>query len=147
MYSQLLWKYATRITPALCLSLLVVLLILSFVVEPFGAARGGKGRHHGNLTSWQFLLGAHIFVLHTLSFVFPIRAFLALGNVIKKTNETAGVTQDDASLSTYERSLLFVIMIPMYKEDVETLRNTLSVLAAHPLARRSYHVRHLPPVV
>jgi hypothetical protein len=146
MYGQMLWKYATRITPAVCLSLLVVLLMFSFVVDPFGAVREGKGRHHGNLTIWQFLLRAHILMLHTLSLVFPIRAFLALGDVIKKTNETAAVSQDDKSLSSYERALLFVIIIPTYKEDVETLRNTLSVLAAHPLARRSYHVRHLPPV-
>ena len=146
MYGQLLWKYATRITPAVCLSLLVVLLIFSLVIEPFGAVREGKGRHHGNLTIWQFLLGAHIFMLHTLAFVFPIRAFLAVGNVIRKTNETAGVGQDNMSLSSDQRPLLFVIIIPTYKEDVETLRNTLSVLAAHSLARRSYHVRHLPPV-
>ena len=126
----------------------MVLLILSFVVEPFGGVREGKGRHHGKLTTWQFLLAAHIFLLHALAFLFPIRAFLALGNVIRKTDETAGVTQqDDESLSIYERSLLFVIILPTYKEDVETLRNTLSVLAAHPLARRSYHVRHLPSVV
>lgn len=47
---------------------------------------------------------------------------------------------------------LFVIILPAYKEEVSTLEETLRVLASHPQARRSYHVRsssifgHLLPI-
>lgn len=35
---------------------------------------------------------------------------------------------------------LFVIILPSYKEDPETLETTLDVLACHPQARKCYHV-------
>ena len=44
--------------------------------------------------------------------------------------------------STFAPALLFVIVIPTYKEQAETLRTTLRVLAAHPRACSSYHVRY-----
>lgn len=138
MYGDMVWKYATRITPAVSLLLLVVLLVFSFALEPFGAGR--KGRHHGEVTIWQWLLCTQILVLHVMSLLFPIRVFYALGDVMKKMKETTIVTQEEKDPSGLERPLLFVIIIPTYKEELETLNNTLSVLAAHPQARFSYHV-------
>lgn len=37
-------------------------------------------------------------------------------------------------------SLLFIIIIPAYKESVQTLEETLRVLASHSQARHAYHV-------
>ena len=137
MYGRAVWKHTTRITPALVLSLLVVLLLISFVVEPFGS--GKEGEHHRQATTSQWILGIYILVLHFLSSLFPIRAFCALGNVIHNIRKVA-VEQNDETPSNGEQPLLFAILIPTYKEDVETLSQTLSVLAAHSQARLSYHV-------
>lgn len=38
---------------------------------------------------------------------------------------------------------LHAVIVPNYKEDIETLKETLEVLACHPLARSTYEVRSL----
>ena len=39
--------------------------------------------------------------------------------------------------------VIHAIVIPNYKEEVDSLRETLDVLASHPQARDSYDVSHL----
>ena len=41
-------------------------------------------------------------------------------------------------------NVVHAIILPSYKEDIDTLRETLSVLASHVLAKSSYDVRSLP---
>ena len=142
MHSKLLWEYTTRVTPVISLLHLIVLTLFSLIAEPFGTER--ESRHHGNVTIWQLLFSIYVVMLHVAASLFPIRAFYALGNVMKKMNETSSVGLDDGCLPSLERTLLHIIIIPTYKEDIETLRSTLSVLATHPQARWSYHVRSLP---
>jgi hypothetical protein len=46
--------------------------------------------------------------------------------------------------SEYEDELIVhAIILPNYKEEMETLRETLEVLASHQLARSSYEVRRI----
>lgn len=145
----MLWQYLTRVAPALSLLFLVVLIVLSFAIQPFGA--GSKGQHGGSPTIWQVLLGIHILVLHAMSTTFPVRAFYSLKGIMAKMNEgdpvggyAIGTRQQHLHVSHEKQdvsSLVFVIIIPSYKEDMDTLRTTLSVLAAHPGACSAYHVR------
>ena len=142
-----LWRYFTRIIPAVSLFALAVLLIFAFVLDP-----PGKGLRQDKASFSQLLLSLYALVLHILSLVFPIRAFFALGHVVKKTRETAESSHED-EISAGDKArrehcaadeanggLRFAIIIPTYQEDIETLSNTLRVLAAHPQAPVSYHV-------
>ena len=142
--------YAARIVPALALTSLAVLLTLSLVVNPFGETANGP--HHGEATIWQWILSVYLVALHALSVMFPVRLCYSLSHVVERMTNAAIITYDKekneyrTAPSERTRSLakvassLFVIIIPAYKEDVETLRSTLRVLAAHPQARFCYHV-------
>jgi hypothetical protein len=43
-------------------------------------------------------------------------------------------------------SVIHAIIVPNYKEEMDTLRETLEVLASHPQARDTYDVSTCPPV-
>lgn len=139
MLLSLLWRYVTRITPFISCALLALLLIFSFAVEPLGEEE--EGENHGHITPWQILLSAQFLWLHILSTLFPLRAFRALGDVISKIQETGNTDLDEKHSVERGDNVVFAIIIPAYKEDPETLRRTLNVLACHPQARSSYHVR------
>ncbi|EMC95883.1 hypothetical protein BAUCODRAFT_148743 [Baudoinia panamericana UAMH 10762] len=142
------WAYLTRITPAISVVWVVVLLIFAFVVAPYG--QGSSNRQPGEATWWQLVLSVYTVALHIMSIVFPARVCFAIGEITAKIKATASIKDDPKSRKT--RSVrtekgtltvpmpLFVIMIPAYKEDMGTLEETLRVLAAHPQARHCYHV-------
>jgi hypothetical protein len=44
-----------------------------------------------------------------------------------------------------EDLVLHAIILPNYKEDMDTLKETLEVLASHPQAKSSYEVGHTRP--
>ena len=154
MYGKTVWKYTTRIFPALSVVLLLTLLVIAFVVEPFGTSRGDH--HRAKASVWQWLLSAYTLFLHVLSTIFPLRALMALGNAIRRMKATSDDDNVDwsppssgsspnplseaAPESDWIQRVVFAIIIPAYKEDEGTLKNTLQVLAAHPEARFSYHV-------
>lgn len=150
MTSTYLW--ATRCIPAFSCVAVAVLLVLSFVVWPYG--KGDKGEHRGNATIPQLVLAVYTVFLHILSVAFPVRVCYAMGNVIKKIQESSSIEDHPQHRSlqlvkTKEGELafpapLFVIILPAYKEDLETLEETLRVLASHPQARHCYHVRCNP---
>ena len=43
-------------------------------------------------------------------------------------------------MGSFEESVVHAIILPSYKEDMDTMRETLSVLASHILAKSSYDV-------
>jgi antirestriction protein len=48
--------------------------------------------------------------------------------------------------SEYEdEPLIHAIILPNYKEDMDTLKETLEVMASHQFARSSYEVRAMKP--
>ena len=49
-------------------------------------------------------------------------------------------SESSASSLTDEGSVVHAIIVPNYKEDLDTLRETLEVLACHPQARSTYEV-------
>ncbi|WPH00338.1 Hypothetical protein R9X50_00316300 [Acrodontium crateriforme] len=142
--------WATRCIPGLSAIIVFALLYLSFIAEPFG--KGQRGDHHGVATIWQLLLSIYTILLHLQAIAFPARVCWAIGNVIEKMKETAAIkdnpkkrkkitikTEENDAAISYP-SPLFVIILPSYKENMATMRETLRVLASHPQARHCYHV-------
>lgn len=145
-----LWQYGTRVIPAFSVCLISLLLVFSFIIEPFG--KGEKGKHHGEATTWQLVLSAYTMLLHMGSIIFPARVCYAIGDVIQKTKETAMIRDNPKrrrtrTIDTPDRGRvsfpvpLFIIILPAYKEEMATLEETLRVMASHPQARHCYHVR------
>lgn len=142
-------SYLTRIIPALSVVAVVVLLFAALVLAPYGKSQ--RGEQHAPSSHSQLILSIYIVLLHIPSVLFPARVCWAIGDIMKKTRETAGLKDDPKSRKTVTvkkgqetmtyPSPLFVIIVPAYKEAVETLEETLRVLASHPQARHAYHVR------
>lgn len=105
---------------------------------------------NGQATWPQMFLGAYTVFLHVMSIAFPARAVWAMQDILRRVKDTAAMTpvprrrrvasiKNDEGILTFPVPL-FVIILPAYKEDMETMETTLRVLAAHPQARHSYHV-------
>lgn len=143
------FAYLTRCIPALSVCCIGVLLVFSFLVEPYG--RGEAGSRHGTSTTWQLLLSSYTVLLHIMSIVFPARVCFALGDLMKNLKEHSNVKDNSLkmpktqTIKTEEGAIsfpapLFAIILPAYKEEMSTLEETLRVLASHPQARHCYHV-------
>lgn len=143
--------YVSRIIPALSVIAVVTLLVFSYIVAPYG--KTARGQHHGEATRSQLILSVYAIVLHIFSIIFSARVCWAMGDVIRKVKETASiprrpkrrknqVVKDGKGRTTYPLPV-FVIIIPAYKEEIETLEQTIRVLGSHPDARSSYHVRRI----
>jgi hypothetical protein len=79
--------------------------------------------------------------VHLLAAAFPIRAYFALRGVIKQLKDTAEENdQRGRKRSLVIESVRHIVLVPNYKEDIHTLRQTLGVLAAHSQAQSSYEV-------
>ena len=69
------------------------------------------------------------------------------GSEVEYEESIASDSSDSMALSTLhedewdEKPLVHAIILPNYKEDLDTLRETLDVLACHPQASSSYEVR------
>lgn len=142
------YVWATRCIPAFSCIAVAILLVVGFVLRPYG--RGEKGHHYGEATYPQLFLAGYCVFLHLMSIAFPIRVCFAIVDVTRRIREAASVMPNTRrrrvqSIKNDEGTAqfpcpLFVILIPAYKEEVETLEETLRVLASHPQARHSYHV-------
>jgi len=86
----------------------------------------------------QLLFSAYSLFLHVLAFVFPLR----LANAARTA--TNGIrsyhARDVLPLKQNEPSTIMVIILPAYKETLDTMRETLDVLASHTDASTSYDV-------
>ncbi|KAK6436496.1 hypothetical protein LTR95_007306 [Oleoguttula sp. CCFEE 5521] len=142
------YLWTTRCIPAFSIATVIVLLIFALVISPYG--RGEKGRHHGETTWSQLVLGLYLVVLHVMSIAFPARVCWSMLDMNRRIKEAATVMPNTrrrrvASLKNEDGEKpfpvpLFVIILPAYKEDNTTLETTLRVLASHPQARLCYHV-------
>jgi len=142
------YVWATRCIPGFSVLALIALLVAALAWHPYG--RPEKGIHHGEATWPQLVLGAWTFFLHILSVAFPLRSCFAMRDVFHRMTEVANVMPNTRrrrvqSIKNEEGVQqfpvpLFCIILPNYKEDMETLEETLRVMASHPQARYSYHV-------
>jgi hypothetical protein len=146
-----LYVFFTRILPALSVLAIVVLLVFAFVISPHG--QYARGQDYSEATTSQLVLSVYTIFLHLVSVLFGVRVNLAIGNVIRNVKEAAGVVdkpkrrkhvivKNELGKASYPTPV-FVIIIPQYKEEMQTMNETLRVLAAHPQARHAYHVSWL----
>ncbi|RMD42807.1 hypothetical protein DV735_g2359, partial [Chaetothyriales sp. CBS 134920] len=93
----------------------------------------------------QLLFGAYSILLHLLGVYFPIRLILATRRATKavraahldaRANQARTNAAEDAVLPP----VTHVIVMPCYKESVETIQEALAVLASHRDAREMYCV-------
>ncbi|TAQ86661.1 hypothetical protein B7494_g5022 [Chlorociboria aeruginascens] len=127
-----------------------------------------KGHLGDDLTYAQFVFVCYTMVAHTFAFLFPIRLCWSVQGMTKRLQsvsqkrknslELKSVPQlkkshadysDDETFSSYYTEtdseegyapIVHAIILPNYKEDLDTLRETLDVLACHALASSSYDI-------
>lgn len=145
-----LYVWTTRCIPAFSICLVALLLVFAFIVAPYGKSENGQ--HHGEATTSQLIFSVYTAVLHVLSIVFPVRVCWSMRDFLRRMRDAANdspILNDERRVQEKEKQEcatadplpLFVIILPAYKEEMATLEGTLRVLASHPQARSSYHVR------
>jgi len=150
----------------LSLLALIITIYLGFWQDPFTSAKrkhsigdDGKssnafpsGRHFpgsvhdhcSNKSAFglaRFVILTYSIFVHILAAVYPVRACFALRGVteqMKKREDVQGDADEAALVSV--QNIRHIILLPSYKEDIQTLRQTLAVLAGHHQARNSYEV-------
>jgi len=143
------YAWVTRCIPAFSICAVAVLLVLALVVQPHG--REEEGRYNGETTWAQLVFSVYTVLLHIMSIAFPVRVCWSMVDMIRRMKDATRVMPNTrrrraASIKSDEGDFtfpvpLFVIIIPAYKEEMETLETTLRVLASHSQARHCYHVR------
>lgn len=147
-----LYAWATRCIPAFSICAVAILLVLALIVQPYG--REEEGKHNGKATWAQLVLSCYTVLLHIMSIAFPLRVCWSMIDMIRRMRDANNLMpntrrrrvvslKDDEGDFTFPVPL-FAIIIPAYKEEVETLEMTLRVLASHSQARHCYHVGHPP---
>jgi hypothetical protein len=143
------YAWFTRCIPAFSICAVAILLVLALIVQPHG--REEEGRYNGETTWAQLVLSVYTVLLHIMSIAFPVRVCWSMVDMIRRMKDATAVMPNTrrrrvASLKSSDEGdftfpiPLFVIIIPAYKEEVETLEMTLRVLASHSQARHCYHV-------
>jgi MFS superfamily sulfate permease-like transporter len=143
------YAWFTRCIPAFSISAVAILLVLALIVQPHG--REEEGRYNGETTWAQLVLSVYTVLLHIMSIAFPVRVCWSMVDMIRRMKDATAVMPNTrrrrvASLKSSDEGdftfpvPLFVIIIPAYKEEMETLEMTLRVLASHSQARHCYHV-------
>lgn len=148
------YLWATRCVPAFSILAVAVLLVLALIIQPHG--REEEGKYNGRATWAQLVLSFYTVLLHIMSIAFPLRVCWSMIDMIRRLRDANMLMPNTrrrrmASLKDDEGDFtfpvpLFVIIIPAYKEEMETLETTLRVLASHSQARHCYHVGHMPSV-
>lgn len=144
------YAWITRCIPAFSICAVAILLVLALLVQPHG--REEEGKYNGETTWAQLVLSVYTVLLHIMSIAFPLRVCWSMIDMIRRMKDAtalmpntrrrrAGSVKSDEGDFTFPVPL-FVIIIPAYKEEVETLEMTLRVLASHSQARHCYHVCH-----
>jgi hypothetical protein len=87
----------------------------------------------------QIIFSCYTLLLHTIALVFPLRLARACSVATRAIKHHHGRAEPPPS--TDGRRIVMAIVIPAYKESVDTMRETLDVLASHEGAPHSYDVR------
>ncbi|KAL2212071.1 hypothetical protein CC79DRAFT_1364355 [Sarocladium strictum] len=145
---QTLFLWLTR---RVCGLTLVLTVILSIRVIANEATLSRELSPDSNLklirasSIWTSVFAFYSLFWHALTAVFYMRVCWALVDVTSSL--AAGLVNDDSdtAVQKYGRvserdGIVHAIVIPNYKEEMQTLRETLIVLASHSRARQSYDV-------
>lgn len=102
-----------------------------------------------NYSFWTVLFAFFSLFWHTLTAGFYLRVCWAFVNVATRVEVATaergsgepGLGADLGGKVRNRNDVTHAIVLPSYQEDIETLRQTLSVLSSHPDADRTYDVR------
>lgn len=97
-------------------------------LEQFSKSASPDGRRSSSSTASSETLAAD-------DYLFPADASFGEEKTSDDIDETDEPNMDDPS-----KAIIHAIVIPNYKEEIDTLRETLDVLASHPQARACYDV-------
>ncbi|KAG8158203.1 hypothetical protein KVR01_011964 [Diaporthe batatas] len=96
--------------------------------------------------SESFFILYTLFV-HLVIFAMPLRIFrgarLATQQIratLQASQQETGRDEDPPSHQPSSADLIHVTIIPSYKESIQTLQDTLRILASHPLAKTTYDI-------
>lgn len=164
--TKLFLSWCTKRIVSLSLLALILTVYVAFWQDPFTSAKrrhsiGDDGKsgtafpsdrhfpgsvhdHGSNKSAFglaRFAILIYSIFVHILAALYPIRACLALKGVTEqlKKREDAQGDEDEAALLPIQ-NIRHIILLPNYKEDIQTLRQTLAVLASHYQARSCYEV-------
>jgi hypothetical protein len=87
----------------------------------------------------QIAFSCYTLLLHTIALIFPLRLARACSVATRAIKDCHG--RAEPASSTNGRTVVMAILIPAYKESIDTMRETLDVLASHEGAAQSYDVR------
>lgn len=131
-------KWLLRCIPGLSTLCLLLLIEISLGVtrSSWKFIRSGRDDPTAGPVILQIVFAAYTFFLHILALSFPIRVIFAARAAAQGIRSYHGKTiaANDGQHTT------MAIIIPCYKEDIETLQDTLDVLAFHDGALKSYNV-------
>lgn len=145
-----LFRWLQRCVPGLSTLLLLTLLEYALQVVRstyFYLCCNNPGPTHVAPVFWQLLFCAYSIFLHTLACLFPVRLSLAARSAAQSIwhehlKLRARKEQDMKAIKSLDsHKATMVIIIPSYKESVDTMQDTLSVLANHQDAAEKYDVR------
>lgn len=151
-------RWVVRCIPGL--SVLGLLVLIECALQVFQTSLIGLTYPTGlvkraNPVVAQVIFSAYTITLHILALLFPLRLCQAVqsatsaiqqaqyqsGNFISdKEKDNDGGSTNLRSGDGEEEDIIHAIIIPVYKEEVETLEDTLNVLASHPAAKQVYDV-------
>jgi hypothetical protein len=100
---------------------------------------------------WQLLFAVYSIFLHLVGVLFPIRLARAARRATRSiwtahmNLRARGSREEKAAETENAYHVMQVVIIPCFKESIETIRDTLNVLASHQHAKASYDVRHIGP--
>jgi hypothetical protein len=150
-------RWATRCIPGI--SVLALLALIECALQVVQTSFIGLTYPTGltkrtNPIVAQFIFSTYTIALHILALFFPLRLCRAVwtatsaiqqaqyesGNFISNKEKDNDGSSPKLRSTGGEGDIIHAIIIPIYKEELETLEDTLSVLASHPAARAMYDV-------
>ena len=112
-----------------------IVALLYLILIAFVSPNDDVGKR---ITNGQLVYAYYTIFIHILGVLFTLRLCWATRCMIRNLNHHQALSskKDDE----YHANLVQAIILPNYEEDLDTLRDTLEVLACHGKARSSYEV-------
>lgn len=142
-----------RCTPGVSSLVIIFLLGVSNLRLSAGDAQEmtdgtGPGRHRLTFSEGFFIF--YTIFLHIVLSAIPVRIFRGARLATQQIQEVLEVSRQESDQPENPQSspseLIHVSIIPSYEESIETLQDTLRVLASHRLAKSTYDVGSCPMI-
>lgn len=140
-----------RCTPGVSSLVIIFLLGISnmrFFIGGTQEVADGTGLGRQRLTFSEGFFIFYTIFLHIVLSAIPLRIFRGARLATQQIQAALEVSRQESdqpeNLQSPPSELIHVSIIPSYKESIDTLQDTLRVLASHRLAKSTYDVRSCP---